>query len=262
MRKFAAKRSGIEDDNKSMKTLLKLAALAMPLLAQNPGAPVWSYEGANGPAHWGELRPEYSACSAGREQSPVDIRKAEAAKLPPLQFDYKSAQLKLINTGHTVQVNFPAGNWLTVGDSRYELKQIHFHRPSEERIDGQPSEMVIHLVHANAKGETAVVAILLRSGSANALIQKIWAVIPKTVGQEQQIARTQIDPSGFFPPNRAYYTYRGSLTTPPCTENVTWLVLETQQPVSEAQVRTFGRLFPANARPVQPLDGRVIKKSE
>jgi len=235
----------------------------MPLLAQISGTPpAWSYEGANGPAHWSELSPEYSACNAGKEQSPIDIREAEAAKLPPLQFDYRPAPLKLINNGHTVQVNFPAGSWLTAGDARYELKQLHFHRPSEERIGGRASEMVIHLVHANGKGETAVIAILLRRGAVNATIQKVWAAIPRTVGQEQEIAGMQIDASDFLPPTRGYYTYRGSLTTPPCTEGVTWFVLETQGSVSEKQARAFGSIFPVNARPVQALDGRVPKKRE
>jgi carbonic anhydrase len=246
-----------------VKTLLGFAALAMPLLAQSVGTPPeWSYEGANGPAHWGELNPEYAACTAGKEQSPIYIRKAEAAKFPPLRFDYKFAPLKLINNGHTVQVNFPAGSWLTVGEARYELKQLHFHRPSEERIDGRASEMVVHLVHANEKGETAVVALLLRRGAANATIQKVWAAIPRAIGRELEIAGTQIDPSDLIPPAKAYYTYRGSLTTPPCTEGVTWFVLKTRASLSGEQVRAFGRIFPANARPVQSLNGRVTKKTE
>lgn len=122
--------------------------------------------------------------------------------------------------------------------------------------------MVVHLVHANDKGETAVVAILLQRGSSNATIQKIWEAIPKAVGQEQEVAETRIDPSDLLPPNRAYYTYRGSLTTPPCTEAVTWFVLEAHGSVSEEQSQAFGRIFPANARPVQALNGRVVKKRE
>lgn len=203
----------------------------------------------------------YAACSAGKQQSPIDIRKAETVKLPSLRFDYKSAPLKLINNGHTVQVNFPAGSWLTIGDARYELKQLHFHRPSEERIDGRASDMVVHLVHANDKGETAVIAILLRRGAANPTIQKVWAAVPRTVGQEQEIAGVQLDPSDFLPSTKAYYTYQGSLTTPPCTEDVTWFVLETQGSVSAEQLKVFGRIFPANARPVQALNGRVVNKS-
>ncbi len=246
-----------------MRPLFGFLALGVPLLAQNSGArPAWSYEGSNGPAHWGELSPEYSACNAGKQQSPIDIRQTEAGRLPPLRFDYKAAPLKLINNGHTVQVNFPAGNWLTVGDARYELKQLHFHRPSEERIDGRGSEMVVHLVHANDKGETAVIAILLRRGLSNATIQKIWDATPNSAGQEREVTGVQIDPSELLPPIRAYYTYRGSLTTPPCTEGVTWFVLEAQGSVSVEQSKAFGKIFPANARPVQALDGRVVKKSE
>jgi carbonic anhydrase len=248
---------------RALKGLFGFVALAPSLLAQNEGTPrAWSYEGADGPAHWSDLSPDYSACSAGKEQSPIDIRKAEVAKLPPLRIDYKPAPLKLINNGHTVQVNFPAGSWLTVGDARYELKQLHFHRPSEERIDGRASEMVVHLVHASDKGETAVIAILLRRGAANATVQKIWAAIPSAVGQEREIVGTQIDASDLLPSTKAYYTFRGSLTTPPCTEGVTWFVLEKQGSASEEQVRAFGRIFSANARPVQSLNGRVTRKSE
>jgi carbonic anhydrase len=246
-----------------VKPLLGVLLLALPLVAQNSGArPAWSYKGANGPAHWGELSPEYSAWNAGKEQSPIDIRQAEAGPLPPLRFDYKPAPLKLINNGHTVQVNFPAGSWLTVDDARYELKQLYFHRPSEERIDGRGSEMVVHLVHANDKGETAVIAILLQRGILNATIQRIWDAIPNSLGQEREIAGAPIDPSDLLPPIRAYYTYRGSLTTPPCTEGVTWFVLEAQGTVSVEQSTAFGRIFPANARPVRALDGRVVKKGE
>jgi carbonic anhydrase len=246
-----------------VNTLLGFVALTAPLLAQSSAtSPAWSYEGANGPAHWGELSPAYSACATGKQQSPIDIRKPAAAKLPPLQFDYKPALLKLVNTGHTVQVNFPPGNWLTVGDARYELKQLHFHRPSEERVDGQGSDMVVHLVHASIKGETAVIAILLRRGAANATIQKIWAAIPKVAGQEREIAGTQVNPSDFLPQTKAYYTYQGSLTTPPCTEGVTWFILDARGAVSVEQLREFGKIFPANARPVQSLNGRVAKKSD
>jgi carbonic anhydrase len=248
---------------RTVKTLLRLFALVLPLFAQSPDTPpAWSYEGSNGPEHWGGLSPAYAACAAGKEQSPIEIRNAEAAKLPPLRFDYKAAPLKLINNGHTVQVNFPAGSWLTVGDARYQLKQLHFHRPSEERISGRASAMVVHLVHASDSGATAVIAILLRQGAASAAIQKIWAAIPRAVGQEQEIAGTQLQPSDFLPASRAYYTYRGSLTTPPCTEGVTWFVLEAQGSVSKEQVGAFGKIFPANARPVQSLNGRVTKKSE
>src|ERR1700734_4328229 len=131
----------------------------------------WSYEGASGPEHWGDLDPDYAACKVGKEQSPIDIRKAKKVELPAIRFEYKSGPLKIINNGYTaVRVNYAPGNGnlLIVGEKRYELTQFHFHHPSEEEIDGQPSDMVAHLMHASTDGKVAAVAILLKRGSANA----------------------------------------------------------------------------------------------
>src|SRR5579884_991590 len=147
----------------SMKGILRgfLCVAMAPAFGQNAGAPpAFSYEGANGPARWGELSPEYSVCKTGKGQSPIDIRNPKTTSLPPLRFDYKSVPLKLINNGHTAQANYEAGSAFIAGGERYELKQLHFHHPSEERINGRSFDMVIHLVHSNSSGQTAVVAIL------------------------------------------------------------------------------------------------------
>jgi carbonic anhydrase len=220
----------------------------------------WSYTGASGPEHWGDLSPEYSACNTGKEQSPVDIRHIEIASLPPLQFDYRPSPLKLINNGHTVQVDYAEGSSITVGGERYQLRQLHFHRPSEERIDGKAFDMVLHLVHANAKGEIAVIAVLLEKGSANPTIAKIWAEIPGTVGQEREVRGVEINTAALLPADTTYYTYRGSLTTPPCTEGVTWVVLKTPVAISVEQIRAFASIFPPNARPGQPLGARIVRR--
>ncbi len=229
--------------------------------AQGPTAPPFSYEGANGPAHWGGLSPEYATCETGKQQSPVDIRNAETANLSPIRFHYTPAALRIINNGHTAQVNFPAGSFITVGAERYELKQFHFHRPSEERIDGKPFEMVIHLVHANARGDLAVVSVLVETGQSNATLAKIFDEIPKTIGKAQDRGGIQIDASALLPSGREYYTYRGSLTTPPCTEGVTWFILKSPVTASGEEIKMFSALFAPNARPIQPLDGRTVRRS-
>jgi carbonic anhydrase len=225
----------------------------------------WSYEGANGPEHWGDLDPEYARCKAGKEQSPIDIRNAQKASLPAIRFEYRSGPLKIINNGYTaVRVNYTPGNgnFLIVGDQRYELTQFHFHHPSEEYIHGEPYDMVIHLMHEASDGKVAAVAVLLKAGSANATIHQLWKYMPKTEGKEEQIAGVEVNPIGLLPPDTSYYTYMGSVTAPPCTEGVTWFVLKTPVDISAEEIGTFAKLYPHDVRPPQPLNGRVVKESE
>jgi len=232
----------------------------------------WSYAGANGPEHWGDLDPDYAACKTGKAQSPIDIRKAKKAELPAIRFEYKSGPLRIINSGHTIRVNYYApgsGSFLIVGDKRYQLTQFHFHHPSEEYIHGKPSDMVIHLIHVAADGEVASVAVLLKAGNANATIQQIWEHIPQTQGKEEEIAGVELNPAGLLSPvaalppyAAAYYTYMGSGTAPPCAEGVLWFVLKTPVTVSAEQIDTFAKLYPHDVRPVQPLNGRVVKESQ
>jgi carbonic anhydrase len=225
----------------------------------------WSYEGANGPEHWGDLDPEYARCKAGKEQSPIDIRNAQKASLPAIRFEYRSGPLKIINNGYTaVRVNYTPGNgnFLIVGDQRYELTQFHFHHPSEEYIHGEPYDMVIHLMHEASDGKVAAVAVLLKAGSANATIHQLWKYMPKTEGKEEQIAGVEVNPIGLLPPDTSYYTYMGSVTAPPCTEGVTWFVLKTPVDISAEEIGAFAKLYPHDVRPPQPLNGRVVKESE
>ena len=230
--------------------------LAPAIVAQSE----WSYEGATGPEHWGDLKSEFAACLAGKEQSPVDIGQVDIkpGTLPEIQFHYKDTPLDLVNTGHSIQVNDAAGSFMDVGGERYQLRQLHFHHPSEERIDGQSFDMVIHLVHANSKGDLAVVAVLVRIGAANETFGKIESSFPETPS-ERKPPGVQINPSGLLPPKASYYTFRGSLTTPPCTEGVTWFVLKTPITISADQVKAFAAIFPHNARPIQPLGSRIIQ---
>ena len=244
--------------------------LVMPVaaivLAQAQWKTPWGYAGKDGPAHWGDLDPAYAPCKNGREQSPIDIRNTKKADLPPLRFEYKSGPLKyLINNGKTIRVNYHdapgSGNALMVGDKRYQLTQFHFHRPSEEYIHGRPYDMVAHLMHEAGDGKVAGIAVLLKAGSANATVQRIWDHMRRTEGNEEEIPEVAVDPSGLLPRDIAYYTYMGSLTAPPCSEGVTWFVLKTPVDISSEQVAAFAKLYPHDIRPVQPLNGRIVEES-
>jgi carbonic anhydrase len=224
----------------------------------------WSYEGAKGPEHWGDLDPEYAACKAGKEQSPIDIRSAEKADLPAIRLEYKSGPLNIINNGYTaVRVDYVhSGDFLVVGDKRYELTQFHFHRPSEEYIHGKQYPMVLHLMHAASDGKIAGVAVLLKAGRANSTIEQLWQHMPKIAGKEEEIAGVEINPAKLLPHNTGYYTYMGSQTAPPCTEGVAWFVLKTPVDISAEEINAFAKLYPHDVRPVQPLNGRVVKESQ
>ncbi len=227
------------------------------------GRTPWSYEGAKGPEHWGDLDPEYAPCRDGKEQSPIDIRSAEKAELPTLRFEYKSGPLRIINNGYTaVRVDYVhSGDFLVVGDKRYELTQFHFHQPSEEYVDGKPYDMVLHLMHAASDGKVVGVAVLLRAGSTNRTIEQLWKYMPNTAGKSQEIAGVMVNPAELLPDNSGYYTYEGSQTAPPCTGGVTWIVLKTPMEISIEEISTFAKLYPHDVRPVQALNGRVVKQS-
>jgi len=227
------------------------------------GAAHWSYEGATGPSKWGTLEHEFATCKLGKHQSPIDIEEqgAKKADLTPIKFDYKPSVLKIIDNGHTIQVNYAPGSTITVGGKTYELVQFHFHRPSEEKINGKSFDMVAHLVHKNSEGKLAVVAVLVKDGAANPLIETLWNNLPKNKGTERTVNATRIDASTLLPADKAYYTFTGSLTTPPCSEDVTWFVLRNPVELSGREIGRFAKIYPMNARPVQPLNGRVVEAS-
>jgi len=231
-----------------------------PTQAATPRTGPWSYSGLGGPQAWGRLKPEFSQCAAGRRQSPIDIRDGIALDLEPVQFDYQPSGFSVIDNGHTVQVNLAPGNSIEVNGKRYALQQFHFHRPSEERINGRQFEMDAHLVHKDAEGRLAVVAVLLERGAAQPLLQTVWNNLPLEKNEEFA-ARAPIDLNQLLPTDRRYYTYMGSLTTPPCSEGVLWLVMQQPVPMSAQQIDIFSRLYPMNARPIQQAAGRMIKQS-
>jgi carbonic anhydrase len=220
--------------------------------------PHWSYQGHGGPAEWGELDPAFATCQLGKLQSPIDIRGAKAADLPAIKFDYKPSPLRVIDNGHSIQVNYAPGSSIDVGGTRYELVQFHFHKPSEEKIDGKAHAMVAHLVHKGADGKLAVVAVLLDAGGTNPTIDTIWKNLPQEKGKEATVNAT-IDAATLLPADHGYYTFQGSLTTPPCSEDVRWFVLKTPVKVAGSEITAFGKIYPMNARPSQPLNGRTVE---
>jgi carbonic anhydrase len=241
---------------KAVPALFLAAALSCASQAQTT-VEHWSYGGHGGPARWGELDPTFSSCKLGHVQSPIDIRGAKAADLPAIKFDYRPSPLKVIDNGHTIQVNYAPGSSMDVGGTRYELVQFHFHKPSEEKIHGKAHAMVAHLVHKDAEGKLAVVAVLLDKGGASPTIDTIWKNLPKEKEKEVWVDAT-IDAANLLPRDTGYYTFQGSLTTPPCSEDVRWLVLKNPLKIAESEIVAFGRLYPMNARPTQPLNGRAI----
>lgn len=220
----------------------------------------WGYDGEGAPANWGKLDPKNSTCDIGKRQSPIDIRPGISVDLEPIKFNYKTTKYRVFDNGHTIQVNVGAGSTIEVQGKRFELAQFHFHKPSEERINGRPYPMVIHFVHKDWDDNLAVIAVLLDEGGENQTLQSIWNNMPLEANSEV-LAGDVIEPMRLLPDNRAYWTYMGSLTTPPCTENVLWMVMKNPMLLSPEQIGIFARLYKNNARPIQPSNGRLIKES-
>jgi carbonic anhydrase len=223
--------------------------------------PHWDYGQEHGPQHWGGMKAEFATCSAGHQQAPIDIEHPQPADLPAIQFDYKPSPLRIVDNGHTIMVTPDPGSFIRVGDARYELKQFHFHRPSEEKIAGKTYDMVVHLVHADQAGHLAVVAILLEQGTESPLVRELWKDIPKEEGKEARFEQVPINAADLLPADRGYYRFTGSLTTPPCSENVTWFVLKQPYHVSATEIAAFSELYSHNARPTQPLHDRVVQET-
>jgi carbonic anhydrase len=247
----------------NLPKLFSAAALVLTgVLAHAEGHPVhWGYEnGHGGPAHWAELDHAFERCAKGANQSPIDIRNAVKADLPALQFGYAEAVPTIVNNGHTIQVNLPAGQTLMVGDKRYELLQFHFHTPSEEALNGKRTAMVGHFVHKNTAGELGVIAILMQTGKKNAAFEPVFAHLPRK-GESINVDGLKLNLAAMLPADKGYYAFEGSLTTPPCSEGVNWMVMKKPIALGAEQIKAFRRLFNANARPIQPLNGRVIQES-
>jgi carbonic anhydrase len=241
-----------------------LAGLALCLVCASTGfteAAHWSYEaGHGGPGEWADIDAANRVCSVGGQQSPIDIRETIKTTLPPLKPNWARRADTIVNNGHTIQVDFADGSKLRASGGSYKLVQFHFHRPSEHQINGKIYPMELHFVHANASGGLAVVSVLMEIGKPNAVFNKIVSTMPTKEGLAVE-ADPAINPNGMLPRKLTYYRYPGSLTTPPCSESVDWLVLTNPIHVAKVDVESFARLYAMNARPVQKTNRRFVLRS-
>jgi carbonic anhydrase len=253
---------------KLMKKYLSIAAISIlvsifcylfPLsVLADVAQPPWGYDGSVNPTKWGKLSPEFTKCELGVEQSPIDIKDVVKGSSAPITFNYNSSPLVLVNNGRTIQVNYAPDSSMTVGGEKYDLLQFHFHTPSEHRINGKAAPMELHLVHRNQAGQLAVVAVMINNGKEDPLISKVWQEIPP-VGQTKTVKSTTINAANLLPDRRSYYSYTGSLTTPPCSEAVKWHILTEAISLSQSQIDRFGELYHVDARPIQPIGNRKIQ---
>lgn len=221
----------------------------------------WGYVGEGSPEQWGELSSAYAACRTGSQQSPVDLQGAIGADLGTVEISYQPIPLSILNTGRTIQVNAPAGNSINLDGENFDLLQFHFHDPSEHTVEGRSYPMELHFVHANAKGELAVLGVFLEEGEENISLDPVWKAMPIQKTEAQTISGSQVDITKLLSNDRSVFRYFGSLTTPPCSEIVKWVVFQEPIQISAAQVAKFKEIFPFNARPVQPLERRFILQS-
>ncbi len=220
----------------------------------------WGYEGEIGPDNWGTLDGKYAACSLGKQQSPVDLRAAIPADIANADVHWRTSRLDVVNNGHTIQVNTSPGSFMVLEGRRFDLLQFHFHAPSEHILEGEPFPLEVHFVHQSAEGDLAVVGVFLMAGEANPLISAIWDVAPADPGEVK--TNTVIRPTDLLPSEAGAFRYAGSLTTPPCSEVVSWVVLDEPVEMSEAQIEAFLGIYSNNARPVQRMFRRFLLSIE
>lgn len=238
--------------------LAPLALTGTPSLASE-GHAHWSYRGHGGPSHWGKLEEEFTTCRTGQEQSPIDIRTNKlvaSAKLPAIAPAYRQSAAELVNNGHTIQINLAAGGSAALSNGEYKLLQFHFHTPSEEAINGTRYSLVAHLVHKNDAGKLAVVSVLFKRGAENPALKELFARLPAEEGKTP--LPDGFDAAVLLPKFLTYYAFQGSLTTPPCSEGVSWHVLKQPLEASPGQIAAFRKVFPMNARPLQARHARKV----
>ncbi len=225
-------------------------------MSQHSG-PSWGYQPGNGPALWGTLAPDFSACALGKEQSPIDLTEGRSADPLAIEFDYRQIRIAVENNGHTIQVNPDPGSGIVLNRMRFDLLQFHFHHGSEHTVDGNQLPLEMHLVHRSDSGSLAVIGVLFEEGPSNDALAPVWEHLPPEPAAAQMVAG-ELDLAALLPANRKTWRYRGSLTTPPCTEGVNWIVLAEPLTMSADQITAFDAIYPNNFRPVQPLGERVL----
>jgi len=236
---------------------LTVAEIRGDIMAHGKDEVHWGYEGETGPDAWGSLDPFYTACSEGKQQSPIDITMLALQTLEDINFHYEPTALTILNNGHTIQVNYDDGSFVEFGGNRYALVQFHFHTPSEHSFAGQLAAKEMHLVHENAEGNLAVVGVMINEGKKNAALAPVWEHLPAEEGQKQTFD-VRVNVLDLLPAQHQTYRYSGSLTTPPCSENVTWFMMTNPIEMSISQLKAFKQIFQLNNRPVQPLNDREI----
>lgn len=241
-------------------TLLPVVAmLGGMLMISNADETQWAYEGDGAPSEWAALAPEFVICGEGKAQSPIDIRDAVETALVDIDFHYGETANNIVNNGHTIQVDVDAGSHIVYNGITYDLLQFHFHAPSEHTIAGEAAPMEIHFVHKDRNSNNlAVVGILLSEGDGeNAAYKPIIDNMPAEAGEAAPVGE-DIALAALLPERRGYFTYQGSLTTPPCSEVVRWLLLDTPVELSSAQIAAYRAIYDGNARPLQPLGERDL----
>ena len=246
---------------KTLGTLAGLVCASAVAGAPAGGGVRWGYEGAGGPRNWGSLDRAYAACSDGWEQSPIDLGSAKAGRLPGIVFDYAPSPMTVSNNGHAIQVDYAPGSGIVHGGVRYELLQFHFHHGSEHTVAGVRFPLELHLVHRSSGGELAVVGVLFKEGAASEALEPLWSRLPAEAGATAAVPGP-MNAAALLPERRSTWRYVGSLTTPPCTEGVSWIVMTEPMTLSAAQIEAFAAIFPNNYRPVQPLNGRVLWRDD
>lgn len=238
--------------------VLMTFALAACYPQQDSTSPHWTYEGEEGPEHWGDLDPSFATCGTGTSQSPIDVSNPAEQDLANIVFHYQPSEINILNNGHTVQVNYDTGSYIELDGVRYDVAQFHYHAPSEHAVDGKLFAAELHIVHKNADGSLAVVGILLDEGAQNNAFQPFIENLPAEKSDVKDTGTT-INAADLLPSVQTTFRYSGSLTTPPCTEGVNWLVMTTSVEISTSQIEALTSLFEeGNNRPVQPLNDRPL----
>jgi carbonic anhydrase len=232
-----------------------LAPLSLP--AQSHHAAHWAYAGDGGPSNWGTLDSAFSRCSTGHAQSPIDIHAAHHGALSSLGIYYQDTRVNVVNNGHTIQVNYDPGSSIEIEKVRYDLVQFHFHTPSEHTFNGKAAPAELHLVHRSKDGRLAVIGVMIVRGPENSALTPLWKHLPVAEGPAQQL-NARVNAADLLPARHVTYRYNGSLTTPPCSEGVKWLVMTSPITLSEKQLANLTAILHANNRPVQPLNRRTV----
>ncbi len=248
---------------KVLLSYVVVALFSFSLFASG-GATHWGYTGHEAPQNWGELSPDYSTCKNGRSQSPINISKngvVATTRLENIEFNYKSDANEIVNNGHTIQVNVKDGSSIKIDGIVFNLKQFHFHTPSENMIEGKSFPLEVHFVHASKDGDLAVVALMLEEGRENKILSKVWYKMPHKADSSVAFGLSSSMLNEMLPRDKSYFRFNGSLTTPPCSEGVRWFVLKNYATVSKEQIKEFFDVFGhENNRPIQPLNARKVMK--